>query len=58
MFDPCIVVQYSVCFLVLWSSRWGRESWLVIFVVLLILFSCYRSLLFPHAAVVLPDHTN
>ena len=32
VFGPCFV-QYSVSFLVLQSSRWGRESWLLDFIV-------------------------
>ena len=28
VFDPCFVVQYLVLFVVLQSSRWGRERWL------------------------------
>ena len=28
MLGLCIVLQYFVSFLVLQSSRWGRESWL------------------------------
>ena len=29
VFGPCFVVQYLVSFLVLQSSRWGRERWLL-----------------------------
>ena len=29
VFGPCFVLQYLVSFLVLLSSRWGRESWLL-----------------------------
>ena len=29
VFGPCFVVQYLVLFLVLQSSRWGRERWLL-----------------------------
>ena len=29
----CFVVHYFVSFLVLQSSRWGRESWLLCFLV-------------------------
>ena len=29
VFGPCFVVQYLVAFLVLQSSRWGRERWLL-----------------------------
>ena len=29
VFGPCFVVQYLVSFLVLQSSHWGRERWLL-----------------------------
>ena len=29
VFCPCFVVQYIMSFLVLQSSRWGKESWLL-----------------------------
>ena len=31
MFGPCFVVYYLVSFLVLQSSRWGKENWLLYF---------------------------
>ena len=46
--DACFAVQYCVSFLVLQSSRWGRESWLLYFylslkVTLLLLFFASSS---------------
>ena len=47
VFVPCFVVQYSVSFLILQSSSWGREmlaallclsSWCLVIIVVLLLF--------------------
>ena len=43
-------LQYFVPFLVLQSSRLGRESRLLYFFVFLMLCRCYCSLTFPHGA--------
>ena len=37
MFDPCFGMQFFVSFLVLQSSSWGRENWLFLDVMLLVL---------------------
>ena len=42
MFGLCFVVYYLVSFLVLQSSRWGRESWLLYLNCLLMSFD-YKS---------------
>ena len=39
MLGPCFVLQYFVSFLVLQSSRWGRESYLLYFCCVLIVMS-------------------
>ena len=52
VFGPCFVVQCFGSFLVLWSSRWGRESWLLYFITFLMPCGCYCSLSLPHGAVV------
>ena len=31
VFGPCFVIEYSVSFLVMQSSRWERESWMPYF---------------------------
>ena len=45
----CFVVRYLMSILVLQSSRWGRESWLLCFV-LLVSNDCYVAP--PHDAMV------
>ena len=52
VFGPCFVMQYFVFFLVMQSSRCGRESWLLYFYVLWMSCGCYRSLPLPYGAVV------
>ena len=44
-------MQYYVSFLVLQSSCWGRDSWLLDFFVFLMSCVCYCSLSVPHSAV-------
>ena len=43
-------VHYLVSFLLLQSSPWGRETWLLYFNCLLMAFDCWRSLSLPHSA--------
>ena len=47
VFGPCFAVYYLVSFLVLQSSRWGREGWLQL---IACGFYCYVSL--PQGAVI------
>ena len=50
MLGLCIVLQCFVSFLVLKSSRCGRESWLLYFCCVLNVMSLYRSLALPHGS--------
>ena len=60
----CFVVRYFVSILVLQSSRWGRESWLLCFFVFLVSRDCCVVLardatsFLQFVIVVFPDYTH
>ena len=67
MLDLCFVLQYSVSSLVLQSSCWGRESWLLYFCCVLHVMSLlsffdsslqYHELVYTIVKPVLSDHIN
>ena len=47
VFGPCFIMQYSVSFLGLQSSRQGRDSWLFTFMVYLLSRGCYWPVSLP-----------
>ena len=54
MLSTCDVVQYFVSFLVLQSSRWGRESWLLNS----LYFSCFFGVILSLCGWSLLGHTH
>ena len=51
MFGLCFVMHYLVSYLVLQSSRWGREGWLLYFNCVLMSLDSWCSVSLPHDAV-------
>ena len=56
----CFVVRYFVSILALQTSRWGRESWLLCFVLVIVvwLFLTIPRVYLQFVIVVFPDHTH
>ena len=53
-----MAVHYLVSFLVLQSSHWGRESWLICFNCLLMSFDCFKNVIFCVSFSRCPGHIH